>query len=61
MRNLGIILILLSALGFILAIIAAFSGSIANISPEGFSRVCSNLALIAIAVGVWLKDEGKTP
>ena len=61
MRNLGIALILVSALGFVLAVIAAFTGHIGNISPEGFSRVCSNLALISIAVGVWLKEDKKAP
>jgi hypothetical protein len=61
MKNLGMILILLSALSFLLAIIAAFSGRIIDVQPEGFSRACTNLALIAIALGVWLKNEGNAP
>ncbi len=43
-------LIGLSTLGFVLAVIAAFTGSILTIPPEAFSRACTNLALIAIAI-----------
>ncbi|MFC1840328.1 hypothetical protein ACFL1N_12155 [Thermodesulfobacteriota bacterium] len=57
MRNLGIILICLSALGFVLAVISNFTGQIAGVSPEGFSRGCTNLALIAIALSVSCKCE----
>ena len=38
--------------GFVLAIVGSFTGVIAGISPEGFSRACTNLALIAIALSV---------
>jgi hypothetical protein len=38
-------------LGFVLAVIGALLQiPIMNISPEGFSRACNNLALIAIAL-----------
>ena len=48
----------LSALGFVLAVICTLTNvSILRISPEAFSRACSNLALIAIALGVCLKIE----
>lgn len=53
MRNIGIGLICLSSLGFILAVISNFIGSIASVSPEGFSRGCTNLALIAIALSLY--------
>ncbi len=59
MRNLTIILICLSALGFLLAIISAYTGTITGIQAEGFSRGCTNLALIAIALGLWAKEGGK--
>ena len=59
MRNLGIILICLSALGFLLAIIANFSNGIAGVSSEGFSNGCTNLALIAIALSVCCNCEKK--
>lgn len=57
MRNLSIVLIVLSAIGFVLAVISAYAGTLGGISPEGFSRGCTNLALISIALGVWLKKE----
>jgi hypothetical protein len=59
MRNIGIILICLSALGFVLAVIAAFAGSIAGVSAEGFSQGCTNLALIALALAVYFKKKDK--
>ncbi len=46
-------LIGLSGLAFLLAVIATFlTGSIVGITAEAFSRACSNLALIAIALTV---------
>ena len=46
----------LSALGFVLAVIGTLLNvNIIRVSPEAFSRACSNLALIAIALGVCLK------
>lgn len=57
MRNLGIVLLCLSALGFVLAVISAFSGPIAGITAEGFSQGCTNLALIAIALSLCCKCE----
>jgi hypothetical protein len=50
-RNLAVILIALSALGFVIAVVGALLGlSIMGVAPEGFSRACTNLALIAIAL-----------
>ena len=46
-------LTVLAGLAFLLAAIAAlFTGPIMGIPPEGLSRACSNLALIAIALAV---------
>jgi hypothetical protein len=60
MQSLGIVLICLSALGFVLAVIAAIlGGPILGIPAEGFSRACSNLALIAIALFVYRKCKGE--
>lgn len=56
MRNLAIILICLSALGFVLAVISAFIGTIAGVTAEGFSQGSTNLALIAIALIVLFKE-----
>lgn len=48
-------LIGLSGLAFLLAVIATLftgTGTIMGVAAEGFSRACSNLALIAIALAV---------
>ena len=58
MGGLMIGLIILSAIGFVLAVIGAlFNLNILNVSPEGFSNASNNLALIAIALAVCLKKE----
>jgi len=49
MNNLPKALAALAALGFALAVVSAFIGPIMGIQPEGFSRACTNLALLAIA------------
>lgn len=58
MRTFMWVLIGLSALGFILAVISAlFNISVWGVSAEGFSRACTNLALIAIAVHLVVKEN----
>ena len=53
-------LILLSMLAFVLAVIGAIFGvSIMGGWPEGFSRACNNLALIAIALTIGFKIDLK--
>jgi hypothetical protein len=43
----------LAALMFIMAVLTQFVGTFGSIAPpEGFSRACSNLALLAIALVV---------
>ena len=60
MRNVAMILIGLSVIGFVLAVISnLLAGSVMGVSAEGFSRGCSNLALIAIALAVWFKGESQ--
>ena len=59
MRYLAIVLIAFSALGFVLAVLSPYMGGIRGVAPEGYSRACSNLALIAIALGVWFRNSGK--
>ena len=60
MRNLAIALIWVSMLSFVVATILVLSGRgsmmVIHTGPEGFSRASSNLALIAIALGVWFKS-----
>lgn len=43
-------LIALSALAFVLAVVASFGGPIVNTGAEAYSRASTNLALIAIAL-----------
>jgi hypothetical protein len=58
MQNLIWVLILVSMLGFVLAVVGALlQMPIMGISPEGFSRTCNNLVLIAIAL--WLVSQKK--
>ncbi|MDZ7723423.1 MAG: hypothetical protein U5R06_11615 [candidate division KSB1 bacterium] len=56
MKILTWLLIGLSALAFVLAVVSVLlSGRILGVSPEAYSRACSNLALIAIALLLTLK------
>jgi len=56
MRQVALALIILAAVGLISAVISVMMGStILGITAEEFSRICSNLALIAIALAVWFK------
>jgi hypothetical protein len=52
MRNLAKVCVALAALAFALAVVGVFSGRIMHVTAEGFSRACSNLALLAIALTV---------
>jgi len=53
MANLKMALIGLSAIAFLLAVISILvTGPIMGISAEGFSRACTNLALMGIALSV---------
>ena len=55
MTNLPKAFTLLAVLAFLLAIVANFVGPIAGTSAEGFSRACTNLALLAIAINAVLE------
>lgn len=52
MKNLTNILVGLSLLAFVLAVVGAvyIKGSMLGVAPEGYSRACSNLALISLAL-----------
>jgi hypothetical protein len=47
----------LAILAFLLAVVSNFSGPILATPAEGFSRACSNLALLAIALVVVFGDR----
>jgi hypothetical protein len=58
MRNFILVLIGISALAFILAVISALvGGHVLGIWAETYSRACSNIALIAIALAVSVRGE----
>lgn len=59
MKGLSIVLVCLSALGFIFAVISAFTGPILGVTAEGFSHGCTNMALIAIALGIWFRKSAQ--
>jgi hypothetical protein len=50
MLTLAKVLVALAGLAFILAVVTNFRGGLSGVSPEGFSRACTNLALLAIAL-----------
>jgi hypothetical protein len=60
MRNLAIAMVWASMLTFIVATILVVIGKESLLAihtgAEGFSRASSNLALIAIALGVWFRS-----
>ncbi|MDH3197581.1 MAG: hypothetical protein OEO21_05010 [Candidatus Krumholzibacteria bacterium] len=51
------LLIVASVVGFVLAVVASYTGTIAGVTAEGFSRGCTNLALVAIALGTSWKPR----
>jgi hypothetical protein len=50
MNNLAKALTGLAALAFVLAVVTNFVGPQLHTSAEGYSRACTNLALLAIAL-----------
>ena len=61
MPGLAKLLVLLAAISFALAVVGgAFTGAIVGIGAEAFSRACTNLALLAIAIVMVFKEEGSS-
>ena len=63
MRNIAVALIWVSVLSFLIATILVIFGIGelwgVHTGAEGFSRMSSNLALIAIALGVWFNTDNE--
>jgi len=57
------VLIGLSAIAFLLAVISVLfsTGPMMGVSAEGFSRACTNLVLMGIAVSVCCPKKHQTP
>jgi hypothetical protein len=54
------VLVVVAAISLILAVVASWGpGTILNVRPEGFSRGCTNLLLLAIASVVVFPGAGK--
>jgi hypothetical protein len=53
----AMVLIAVSAAAIVMAGVANVGEPVMGISAEGFSRLCSNVALVAIALGVWFKPK----
>ncbi len=62
MSKLAKALVALSALAFVLAVAASLTSNplwVGPVGPEGYSRASTNLALLAIALFVGFKEDGK--
>ena len=59
MSNLAKALVALSALAFVLAVVASLTSSPIIVSAEAYSRASTNLALLAIALFIGFKEEGQ--
>ncbi len=59
MSNAPKALISLAGVAFLLAVVGSFMGTtIMGLGPEGYSRACTNLALLAVGVAMsWKSDS----
>ena len=58
MSNILKALIALSCLAFVIAVLGSVLGfDFLGVDPEGYSRACSNIALIAIGLAVCFKER----
>ncbi len=60
MPGIAKLLVLLAVITFVLAVVLAWTAPMMGIGAEALSRACTNLALIAIAMVVVLKEEEAT-
>ncbi len=58
MPGIAKLLVLLAVITFVVAVVGAWTGTIMRIGAEAFSRACTNLALLAIAIVMVFKEEG---
>ncbi len=59
MPGIAKLLVILAAITFVLAVIGGmWTGAIVGIGAEAYSRACTNLALMAIAIVIVFKEEG---
>ena len=59
MPGIAKLFVVLAAITFVLAVIGgAWTGAILGIGAEAYSRACTNLALLAIAIVMVFTEEG---
>jgi len=60
MSNLFKVLVALSVVAFLIAVFGSiFHFDLLGVDPEGYSRACNNIILIAIGLAVCFKPEKK--
>jgi len=59
MGNLAKVLTGFAAVAFVLALVGHFMGPIVTVSSLGYSRVCADLALLAIALVLTFPDTAR--
>ncbi len=58
MPGIAKLFVLLALITFVLAVIGAWTGAILGIGAEAYSRACTNLALMAIAIVLVFEEKG---
>ncbi len=58
MPGIAKLFVLLALITFVLAVVGAWAGTMLGIGAEAYSRACTNLALMAIAIVLVFKEEG---
>ena len=57
MPGIAKLLVLLAVITFVLAVVGAWTGAILGIGAEAYSRACTNLALIALAIVMVFEEQ----
>ena len=58
MSGIAKLFVLLSLLAFLMAVVGSWMGAMMGVGAEAYSRACSNLALMAIAIQMVFPKEG---
>lgn len=59
MYSLAKVLTILAAVAFLMAVFTTFTGPFMGTPAEGYSRACSNLALLALALVLVFEPRGR--
>ncbi len=58
MSGIAKLFVLLSLVAFLLAVVGSWMGAMLGVGAEAYSRACTNLALMAIAITMVFPEEG---